>query len=114
MPPNPAETLREINAHLRRALVSFRPERRHCSTITQQDFAAIMELLLRVAPLRERGESSPEFEKELRAYRDNLEALQRTLPDLEVRLKAEKARLETTRSHLASAAIWVEASKTTL
>ena len=114
MPPRSLEILREVNGYLRRALVSFRPERRHCSTITPQDFTIILDQLLRAASVRDPFEPTTEFEKELLEYRSNLEKLTQLLPDLQGRLLAEKARLESARSQLASAAVWAQTSKTTL
>ncbi len=114
MPIDPAETLREVNVYLRRMLVRFHPERRHCFTIAPQDFVAILDQLLRSASSRNSLESTPEFEQELLDYRDNLEELRRLLPDLQGRLLAERARLESARSQLAAAVVWADASKTTL
>ena len=51
------------------------------------------------------------FENEALDYRRNLEALKRFLPDLHVRLLAEKSRLETARTHVAAAAAWAQAGK---
>jgi len=114
MPTASVETLRAINAYLRGALVSLRPERKHCTAVKPQDFTAILEQLLRAATLRDSSKPSREFEKEILEYRDNLEELKRMLPDLQGRLLAEKARLDTARSHLASTAVWAKASKSTL
>jgi transposase len=114
MPLDSVETLREINDYLRRALIGLRPERRHCSTVTPRDFSAILNQLLRAAGLRDHGEPSAELEKELLEYRRNLERLKQLLPDLQGRLLAEKARLESARSQLTSAEVWARASKTTL
>lgn len=114
MPSDPVETLREINDYLRRTLIALRPERRHCSTVTPQDFNAILNQVLRAAGLRDHCEFSAEFEEELLEYRRNLERLKQLLPDLQGRLLAEKARLESARSQLTSAGVWAQASKTTL
>ena len=114
MPPGPVETLREVNSDLRRVLVHFQPERRHCSTIAPQDFVVVLDQLLRAASSRNSLESSAELEQELLDYRGNLEQLQRLLPDLHGRLLAERARLESARSQLAAAAVWAEVRKTAL
>ena len=111
--PSAVESLREINGYLRLALVGLQPERRHCSTITPQDFTAILNQLLRAGSLGDHFESSVEVEKELLEYRGNLEKLKQLLPDLQGRLLAEKARLENALSQLASAEVWAQASKTT-
>ena len=49
--------------------------------------------------------------KEALEYRSNLEKLKHFLPDLQGRLLAERARLETARNHVAAAAAWARASK---
>ncbi|HTR26011.1 MAG TPA: hypothetical protein VMI10_18705 [Terriglobales bacterium] len=113
MPADSVEMLRAINAHLRGVLIWLRPERKHCTAVTPQDFMAILEQLMRAAALRDSSRPSRELEKEILEYRDNLKELKRMLPDLQGRLLAERARLETTRSHLAAAAIWAKARKST-
>lgn len=106
MPPVAIETLREVNDNLRAALLRFRPERRHCSSIRPQDFSEILSQLLRAAECLRQPRAPEEalaFEKEALDYRRNLEALKRFLPDLHLRLLAEKSRLETARRHVAAA-----------
>jgi hypothetical protein len=118
LPSNPLETLRQVNRNLRSTLARLRPERSLCSTIKPQDFSDIDVQLLRASEcLRSVPPSSQadaEFEKESLAYRDHLQELKRFLPDVKVRLLAEKARLETVRNHLLAAASWERASKKTL
>jgi hypothetical protein len=115
MPPDAIETLREVNRNLRSALLLLRPERRHCSSIKPNDFSDLLSHLLRASEClqqsRAYGESSAAFDDEVLDYRRNLEALKRFLPDLHVRLLAEKSHLETARSHLAAAAAWAQAGK---
>ena len=114
MPRDAIETLRRVNHDLRSALLRLRPERRHCSRITPQDFSEILTQLLRASEclVQRRAESEAlAFEKEARDYRCNLEALKHFLPDLHMRLLAEKARLETARRHVAAAAAWAQAGK---
>ena len=66
----------------------------------------------------DRGDADPiekeALEKEALEYRGHLEKLKHFLPDLHVRLLAERARLETARAHAASASAWARLSKKTL
>lgn len=118
MPPDALETLQQVNENLRSALLRLRPERKHCSTIQPQDLSDLLSQLLRAAECLRRlpahSEATAELEKESLKYRGNLENLQHFLPDLHGRLLAEKARLETARTHVAAAAAWARASKKTL
>ena len=118
MPPDALETLRQVNENLRSALLRLRPERKHCSRIRPQDFSDILSQLLRAAECLRRVpphfEGAAALEKESLEYRDNLEKLKHFLPDLQVRLLAERSRLETARTHVAAAAAWARASKKTL
>jgi hypothetical protein len=115
MPPDGIEILRQVNRNLRSALLRLRPERRHCSGIKPQDFSDLLSQLLRASECLQRsragGEPAAAFDDELLDYRRNLKALKRFLPDLHVRLLAEKSRLETARSHVAAAAAWAQAGK---
>ncbi|MGA9356380.1 MAG: hypothetical protein WBV46_22020 [Terriglobales bacterium] len=54
------------------------------------------------------------IEKEALEYRGHLENLKRFLPDLHLRLLAERARLEMARCQLSAAASWAGARKKTL
>jgi hypothetical protein len=105
----PERTLSEVNEDLHSWLVRLRPERSSCSSISREGFAAIISQLRRAAACL-RGQrtnpAGPEFEQEARDYRANLERLLQFLPSLQVRLLAEKARLETARTHVASASAW--------
>ncbi|MGA2930271.1 MAG: hypothetical protein ABSG43_30635 [Solirubrobacteraceae bacterium] len=117
MPPDAQliEILREVNRNLRSALLRLRPERRHCSSIKPHDFSDLLSHLLRasecVQQSRADRESSAAFDDEALEYRRNLEALKRFLPDLQVRLLAEKSRLEAARAHVTAAAVWAQAGK---
>jgi hypothetical protein len=118
MPPDALETLRQVNENLRSALLRLRPERKHCSSIKPKDFSDILSQLLRAAEclrcLPPPSEAAVTLEKESLEYRNNLEKLKHFLPDLQVRLLAEKARLETARTHVAAAGAWAQARKKTL
>jgi hypothetical protein len=116
------ETLQQINGNLRCALLRLHPERRHCSTIKPQDFSNIVNQLLGAAKcLRRKAADSPAaatmataFEKEMLEYRSMLERLKHFLPDLHVRLLAERSRIETARAHAAATATWAQARNKTL
>jgi len=114
MGPDALETLRQVNGYLRSALVRLRPEIRHCSTLKPQDFSDILSQIRRASDCLRRLPPFSEaaaVEKESLEYRSNLEKLRHCLPDVQVRLLAEKSRLETARDHLAAAASWDRASK---
>jgi hypothetical protein len=117
MPPDALETLRQVNDYLRSALIRLRPERKHCSAIKPQDFSDILSQLLRAAECLRRppahSEAASALEKESLEYRNNLDKLKHSLPDVHVRLLAEKSRLETARTHVAAAAAWAQSSKKT-
>ncbi|MGB8014258.1 MAG: hypothetical protein WCF68_21795 [Terriglobales bacterium] len=118
MPPDALATLRQVNDNLRSALLCLRPERKHCSALRPQDFSDLLSQLLRAAECLRRPPAHPEaaaaLEKEALDYRGNLEKLKRFLPDLHLRLLAEKSRLETARTHVAAAQAWAQARKKAL
>ncbi len=117
MPPDALETLRQVNDYLRSTLTGLRPEIRHCSTIKPQDFSDILRQLRRASEclqgLPPHSEDAAALERESLEYRNNLQKLRRCLPDVQVRLLAEKSRLEAAQTHLAAAACWDRASKRT-
>jgi hypothetical protein len=116
--PDPLEVLRQINHNLRSALIRLRPEHNHCSNLRPRDFSALLEQITLAAECLRRSPSSPQaglaFQQETLAYRRNLENLKNSLPDLHLRLLAEKSRLERARTNLASATAWAQARKNTL
>ncbi len=118
MPVDVVATLRQVNDNLRLALVRLRPEHTQCSSIRPHDFSNILAQLLRGAEnLRQPPSSAPAdaaFVTEALAFRAHLEQLKRCLPDLHLRLLAEKTRLEAVRHRLASTANWADARKNTL
>jgi hypothetical protein len=109
--------LQAVNKHLRSALVRFRPERQLCTAITPQEFSELTSEIMRAADCMRRislpPEAAAELKKESLEYRRNLEQLKHLLPDLQVRLLAEKSRLEVARNHVAATAAWVGASTRT-
>ncbi len=118
MSANALATFRLVNENLRLVLVRLRPEQTQCSSIRARDFSNILAQLQRGAEcLRRPPSASPEdadFEAQALAFRAQLEQLKRILPDLQIRLLAEKTRLEAARHRLASTANWAEARKNTL
>ena len=112
------ETLRQVNASLRSALIRLHPEQKHCSAIRPEDFAALLSEMLRaresLKQLKRDSESAGAVENESLEYRSNLEKLQYFLPDLHGRLIAERARIETARQHVAAAVAWAGTSNKTL
>ena len=118
IPSDTHDVLRQVNDSLRLSLLRLRPERNLCSSIRPQDLAGIVAQLLRAAaclrlpPANALARAA--FEQEALAYRANLEQLKHVLPDLCLRLLAEKSRLETARTHLAAAAAWTQARRKTL
>ena len=57
--------------------------------------------------------AAPELKNESSEYRSNLEQLKQLLPDFQVRLLAEKSRLEVAKSNVAAAVAWAEANRKT-
>jgi hypothetical protein len=133
MPPDTLEILRRVNGNLRSAIVRLRPERRHCSTLQPKDLSDLIgEVLQATECLRNvhvHSADSTDLEDELvekeaiekeafanetLEYRRHLEDLKQFLPDLHVRLLAERARLESARAHLSAASAWAGARKETL
>src|SRR3954452_21006372 len=108
-------TLRVVNKNLKSALVRFRPERQHCSAIKPQELSDLRSTILQAADcVREISpQAVPELKNESLEYRSNLEQLKQLLPDFQVRLLAEKARLEVATSHVAAGAAWAGASTRT-
>lgn len=118
MPPDALETLRQVNDNLRSALIYLRPERTQCSAIRAQHFSDLRHQLLRAGECLRCKPSNAEvavaLAEELVEYRRNLERLKRFLPDVYVRLLAEKSRLEAARTHVTAATAWRRASQHTL
>ena len=108
-------TLRAVNKSLKSALVRFRPEQQHCSAIKPHELSDLLGVILQAADCL-RGispQAAPELKHESLEYRSNLEQLKQLLPDFQVRLLAEKARLEVAKSHVAAGAAWAAASTKT-
>jgi hypothetical protein len=115
MPNDDLATLRAVNKNLESALVRFRPEQQHCSAIKPHELSDLRSAILQAADCL-RGISPqvvPELKNESMEYRSNLEQLKQLLPDFQVRLLAEKSRLEVAKSHVGAAAAWAWANTRT-
>lgn len=110
MPLDTLATLRQVNKNLRSVLVHLRPERQLCSAIKPQDFYDLRREILRAADCIRSISLDPqpatELENESFEYRSNLEQLNQLLPDVQIRLLAEKSRLECAQNHVVAAAAW--------
>lgn len=113
--PTALDTLHQVNDDLRSALTRLRPDRRHCSAIRPEDFSDLLSHLSRAkACLRWQPRQFREiaaFDKERNEYRNNVKELKHVLPDVQLRLLAEKSRLETARTHLSAAAEWAQSRR---
>jgi hypothetical protein len=118
MPLDILATLRRANDNLRSALVRFRPERQHCSTLKPRDFSDLCSEILRAADciryISQDHQAETELKNESFEYRANLKQLYQLLPDVQVRLLAEKSRIECAQSHVATAAAWAGATNKSL
>jgi hypothetical protein len=115
MPDEDLATLRVVNKNLKSALVRFRPEQQHCSAIKSHELSDLRGAILQAADCLRRisPQAAPELKNESLEYRSNLEQLKQLLPDFQIRLLAEKSRLEIAKSHVAGTAAWAGASTTT-
>jgi hypothetical protein len=115
MPDEDLATLRAVNKNLKSALVRFRPEQQHCSAIKPQELSDLRSAILQAGHCLGgiSAQATPELKNESLEYRSNLEQLKQLLPDFQVRLLAEKSRLEVAKSNVAAAAAWAGASTTT-
>jgi hypothetical protein len=121
---SPLLTLREVNENVRAALLRFRPELQQCSAISASEFTNLRAELLRASECllhldtnRSHFRAEPEeaaLSQEIHEYRANLEKLKHLLPDLQMRLLAERARLGRAQVHLAAADAWAGVSEKTL
>ena len=117
MPSNALETLRLANQNLRSALLEFRPEQSDSAAVHTQQFSALLSDLMGAAECLQHSPASgeaTEFAREAREYRHGLEKLKQLLPSLQLRLLAEKSRLEAAQDHLSSASAWDQLRKKTL
>jgi hypothetical protein len=94
------------------AVIQFSPECKLSSSLRPEDLSGILADLLRAAEcLRNRPadtELEAAFEQESFRYRKHLQELKHFLPGIQLRLLAEKVRLENARIHLAAANAWAQ------
>lgn len=113
MPTDAQLILRQVNDTLRSALNNLRPEHRHCSSIRPDEFSDLLHQIGRATaclyPLPPRLPVDPALENEALEFRRNLQNLRQFLPGLQVRLLAERSRLDSARTHLGAAAAWDQA-----
>jgi hypothetical protein len=113
-----AATLRLANTSLLAWLVRLRTEPIGLSAIQANDLQELLgELLCASGCLRDVATGpvlNAGLQTEIFEYRSNLESLAKTLPSVQGRLLAERARLQVEQSHLAARKAWVEASRRTL
>jgi hypothetical protein len=87
--------------------------------VTPELIAGLLSELLRAGQwlgqrLPPEAQRSPQLQRELSAYRQNVEQLRGLLPGLHRRLLTERARLEAERARLQGAVHWAQASRQTL
>jgi hypothetical protein len=94
------------------ATESVRPPR----AATPQQMAGLLSELMRAGEnLRALpAERDPRLERELSAYRENVERLRALLPSIHTTLLQERARLEQERTRVGSAVEWARRSRQTL
>lgn len=117
MPPIAIDTFRLTNTHIRELLM-----RMHSSEETylvkphdlENLFAEMTQAMEWLRQLPQHLAPGTELEKTVSEYRGSVEQLQQVLPAIHALLVKEKARLEAARTHLAGAAAWVHASRSTL
>jgi hypothetical protein len=117
--PTLLQSLRETNRRLSFSLDRMLAQHGQPGVATPEHMAALLsELLLAGAILRTEPVSAtrkdPELDRELEAYRGNVEQLRDLLPSIHSQLLAERARLEVQRARVKSADEWARASRQTL
>lgn len=115
MPAPATQGLQVINARLRAVLADWQTTSGEPASLKTPVLADLLEDLRRAAEwLRAIPPNSPpddELAREISEYRNHVQQLQQFLPAIQARMLAEKARLESARSHLAAAAAWADGRK---
>ena len=115
MPAPATQGLQVINARLRAVLADWQTTSGEPASLKTPVLADLLEDLRRAAEwLRAIPPNSPpddELAREISEYRNHVQQLQQILPAIQARMLAEKARLESARSHLAAAAAWADGRK---
>lgn len=115
-----AENLRESNACLEfwiASLVPDSPATRTCTrAATPQQMAGLLSELMRAGQALQElpAEKSAGLERELEAYRRNVDHLRELLPAMHAVLLGEQARLEQERRRVESSVEWARRSRLTL
>jgi hypothetical protein len=116
--PTLLQSLRETNRRLSFSLDRMFAQHGQPVATPEHMAALLSELLLAGASLRTEpvsaGSKDPELDRELEAYRGNVERLRDLLPSIHSQLLAERARLEVQRARVKSADEWARASRQTL
>jgi len=111
------QELRAINHNLRLRISRLRQATQNPPALTAKDLGDVLADLIRAADhLREISRSAVDADQqqEISEYHSHVKALSEFLPSVQGRLLAEKARLDSARTHVARASAWAEASKKTL
>ena len=112
-----AENLHETNWRLRRYLQTLSPDEAQVAPPSPQLISELLSELLRSGEWLRRGlpeSQGPQLRAELDEYRQNLQCLRDRMPSIHSHLLAEKARLESERARIDSAAEWAQSSRQTL
>lgn len=107
-------TLRELNGKLERFLEQIKEP---SLLVRSEDLAELLKTVVEAGEwIKDPSLPATETDGEsvLLAYRTLLERLRGALPLLEVRLRVERARLESERSQLAATAQWTAGAKETI
>jgi hypothetical protein len=117
MPPIAIDTFRLTNTHIRELLMRMHSSE-EAYLVKPHDlenlFAEMIQAMECVRQLPKHLAPGTELEKTVSEYRSSVEQLRQVLPAMHARLIQEKARLKAARAHLAGAAAWVHASRSTL
>ena len=112
------ETLERVIRSLRSALIRFRPERNHCLTIRPTELSELRREIQDSAQCLTKFpadlQQTSDLKRKVAEYRANLQEMTRVLPDLQLRLLAEKRRLEMAQTQATRAARWAQTSRKTL
>lgn len=119
-PADGSRVLAQVNRTLRLAVERFRPEKHSCLSVQAEDLSSLLAEVVRAGEcLRELSANAPDIaadvllNQERSAYRNNLEELERRLPDFHRRLLAERSRLLEAHHHLQSAQAWAGGNRNT-
>jgi hypothetical protein len=114
-----AQNLRDTSCRLGFWLDSLALESGQPVRTTPETMAGLLSELLRAgewlrAEPQDAKSDDPELQRELARYRGQVERLRDVLPSIHSQLLAERARLESERNRVQSAAEWARSSRQTL